>query len=616
MTGTGREECQGQTKEEGEPEDTVQPPPNPLEKDTQTCKEIKRKDEDPKRPIESKPLEKVVIHDDYPDQTIIIGGNLSAEYRFRLIEILRKHTDAFAWTPTDMTVIPCVIAEHELKTYPHIEPKVQRKWAPDRRKVVKVEVNARATYQRLVDTIFEGEMERNLEAYVDDMFIKSKTELEMIKDVKETLLTLKKWGIELEAYGIKYSLRSTIKGQVLIDLLADRMAEDSSAQIKSSGPNDALAEGKSREEQEAPEAKTYKNLGTEEDIWKLYTDGASNKHGSGEGLILIDLEGAEYSYVLWLNFANSNNDAEYEGLQVGLRIAAKIKVNAIVEEITRTWMTPTQEYIEHGILPEDAIEARTIQEKARNYTIEEGVLYPKSYLGPLLRCIGSNDEIPPPPSQTPTQQASHTVSTIKLLILKKGEYDIWAMKMEHYLGHTDYPIWEVIQKGNGHVQVLTDTNGQIKFLPPKTAEEILARKRERKARTTLLMAKPEDHLAKIHKMIDAKEMTKPGVDTLSFDDLYNNFRVFESDVKGSTTSSSRTHNVALVSSKSTSSTYEASTAYGVSTSSSHNSQREGSSSYNDELMYSFFANQSNGPQLDHKDLEWLNEFDLEEMDLK
>ncbi|GJS16525.1 reverse transcriptase domain-containing protein [Tanacetum coccineum] len=33
--------------------------------------------------------------------------------------------------------------------------------------------------------------------------------------------------------------------------------------------------------------------------------------------------------------------------------------------------------------------------------------------------------------------------------LLKGEYDIWAMKMEHYLGHTDYPIWEVIQKGNG-----------------------------------------------------------------------------------------------------------------------------------------------------------------------
>ncbi|GJV57552.1 hypothetical protein Tco_1458557 [Tanacetum coccineum] len=85
---------------------------------------------------------------------------------------------------------------------------------------------------------------------------------------------------------------------------------------------------------------------------------------------------------------------------------------------------------------------------------------------------GSDDEIPPPPPppQTLTQQAPHIVSTIKLLILKK------------------------------------DTNGIIKVLPPKTAEEILVRERERKARTTLLMALPEDHLAKFHKMTDAKDM--------------------------------------------------------------------------------------------------------------
>ncbi|GJR63202.1 hypothetical protein Tco_1505364 [Tanacetum coccineum] len=45
-----------------------------------------------------------------------------------------------------------------------------------------------------------------------------------------------------------------------------------------------------------------------------------------------------------------------------------------------------------------------------------------------------------------------------------------------------------------------NTSGQIKVLPPRTAEEIVARERERKARTTLLMALPEDHLAKFHKM--------------------------------------------------------------------------------------------------------------------
>ncbi|GJV10109.1 putative ribonuclease H-like domain-containing protein [Tanacetum coccineum] len=309
---------------------------------------------------------------------------------------------------------------------------------------------------------------------------------------------------------------------------------------------------------------------------------------------------------------------------------------------------------------------------------------------------GSEDDIPPspppPPSQTPIQQIPHTILTIKLPILKKGEYDIWAMKMEHYLAHTNYPIWEVIQRGNGPVSVSTDTNGLIKVLPPKTAEEILARERERKARATLLMALPEDHLAKFHKMTNAKEMwetiksrfggndesknrqkyilkkqfegfsvsnleglhkcydrfqsllsqleihgvgvstedvnqkflrslpsawsqvslimrTKPRVDSLSFDDLYNNLRVFESDVKGSTTSSSSTQNVAFVS-KNTSSTNDVSTAYGVSNSSGHNSQYEHPSSY------SLLANQSSCPHLDHEDLEQLDEFDLEEMDLK
>ncbi|GKB08175.1 hypothetical protein Tco_0836459, partial [Tanacetum coccineum] len=115
-----------------------------------------------------------------------------------------------------------------------------------------------------------------------------------------------------------------------------------------------------------------------------------------------------------------------------------------------------------------------------------------------------NNQPPNPPP--PIQQAPHTVSTIKLSILKKGEYDIWAMKMEHYLAHTDYLVWEVIQNRIGPVSISTDTQGQIKILPPKSAKEILARERERKARTTLPMALPEDHLARFHNISDAKEM--------------------------------------------------------------------------------------------------------------
>ncbi|GKF24610.1 hypothetical protein Tco_0076932, partial [Tanacetum coccineum] len=156
-------------------------------------------------------------------------------------------------------------------------------------------------------------------------------------------------------------------------------------------------------------------------------------------------------------------------------------------------------------------------------------------------------------------------------------------------------------------------NGVIKVLPPKTAEEILARERERKEAIKSRFngndesKKMQKYILKqqykgfsisnskgLHKGYDRSLpaawsqvsliiRTKPGVDSLSIDDLYNNLRVFKSDVKGSTASSSST---------------------------------EGFSSYTDELMYSFFANQSSGPQLDHEDLEQLDEFDLEEMDLK
>ncbi|GJY79263.1 reverse transcriptase domain-containing protein [Tanacetum coccineum] len=114
------------------------------------------------------------------------------------------------------------------------------------------------------------------------------------------------------------------------------MVEDSPTQVKTKEPNKILVEGESMEEYKAMETKAPENLRTEPDIWKLYTDEASNKHGSGAGLILIDPDGAEYSYALRLNFANSNNDAEYEALLAGLRIATKkMKISHIPREENR-----------------------------------------------------------------------------------------------------------------------------------------------------------------------------------------------------------------------------------------------------------------------------------------
>ncbi|GJY42219.1 putative ribonuclease H-like domain-containing protein [Tanacetum coccineum] len=99
------------------------------------------------------------------------------------------------------------------------------------------------------------------------------------------------------------------------------------------------------------------------------------------------------------------------------------------------------------------------------------------------------------------------------------------------------------------------------------------------------------------------------------DDLYNNLKVYEAEIKGQSSSSSNSQNVAFVSSENTSSTNEAvNTAHDVSTASSQG--QVSSSTYADDVMFSFFANQSNSPQLDNEDLEQIDTDDLEEMDLK
>ncbi|GJS69768.1 putative ribonuclease H-like domain-containing protein [Tanacetum coccineum] len=79
--------------------------------------------------------------------------------------------------------------------------------------------------------------------------------------------------------------------------------------------------------------------------------------------------------------------------------------------------------------------------------------------------------------------------------------------------------------------------------------------------------------------------------------------------KGSTASSSSPQNEAFVS-ENTNSTNDVSTAYCVPNPSGQNLKYEQTSSY------SLLANQSSCPQLDHEDLEQINEYDLEEMDLK
>ncbi|GJV69913.1 reverse transcriptase domain-containing protein [Tanacetum coccineum] len=248
--------------------------------------------------------------------------------------------------------------------------------------------NAGSTYQRLVDKAFQRQIGRNLEVYVDDLVIKSHTEEEIIRDITETFKTLRqinmklnpkkctfgmqegmflgykvstngrtlrgpkvnytpmeklvlallsaskwlkryfqahtvvvitdqpikqllssseisgrmlKWKFELEGYDIQYRPRTAIKGQILADFIVERPEEGS--------PDELMAE---------PEVLL--------EPWTLFTDGSSCVDGSGAGLILTNPEGAEFTYAMRFRFEATNNEAEYEALIAGLRIAEQIGI--------------------------------------------------------------------------------------------------------------------------------------------------------------------------------------------------------------------------------------------------------------------------------------------------
>ncbi|GJU11978.1 putative ribonuclease H-like domain-containing protein [Tanacetum coccineum] len=216
------------------------------------------------------------------------------------------------------------------------------------------------------------------------------------------------------------------------------------------------------------------------------------------------------------------------------------------------------------------------------------------------------------------------ISTIKLPILEKGEYTLWSMRMEQCLTNIDYALWQVIMNGDEPVQTTKDKNGVETEVPPKTAQVLLQRQKERKAKSIMVLAIPDEYQLRFHTIKDAKSLwaaiksrfggiveskkmqknvlkqqfenfsvfdtegldkaydrNKEGIDELDIDDLYNNLKVFEADIKSSSGSSLNSHNVAFLSAEDTNS-----------------------------------INESSGPQLDDEDLEQLDIDNLEEMDIK
>ncbi|GKC18072.1 hypothetical protein Tco_1014854 [Tanacetum coccineum] len=111
---------------------------------------------------------------------------------------------------------------------------------------------------------------------------------------------------------------------------------------------------------------------------------------------------------------------------------------------------------------------------------------------------------------------------------------------------------------------------------------------------------------------------KQEIETISLDDLYNNLKIYEPEISGSSSTSQNPQNVAFVSSNSTNSNTSINevdnTAYGVSVAHTQSNPTSGDN-LSDAVICAFLAIQPNSPQLSQEDLEQINLDDLEEIDL-
>nr|GEU68562.1 hypothetical protein [Tanacetum cinerariifolium] len=190
------------------------------------------------------------------------------------------------------------------------------------------------------------------------------------------------------------------------------------------------------------------------------------------------------------------------------------------------------------------------------------------------------------------------VSAAKLPILNPNEFDLWKMRIEQYFLMTDYSLWEVILNGDSPAPTRF-IEGVVQPVALTTVEQRLARKNELKAHGTLLMALPDKNQLKFNIHKDAKTLMEAiekrfggnketkkvqktflkqqyenftgsssesleqihdrlqkliNLEEQSLDDLFNSLKIYEAEVKSSSSTITSTQNIAFVSSQTTKST--------------------------------------------------------------
>ncbi|GJZ30927.1 ribonuclease H-like domain-containing protein [Tanacetum coccineum] len=154
---------------------------------------------------------------------------------------------------------------------------------------------------------------------------------------------------------------------------------------------------------------------------------------------------------------------------------------------------------------------------------------------------------------------------MKILIIKKGEYDIWSMRMRQYICHTDHNLWDVIV--NGDLEEEPAPTGETSALPaPKTAKQLAAKRNQERAAIKARFGGNEESKKMQKNVLKHQFENFTTASNESLDKAYD--RVYEDEMKKSSSSTSTSQNLAFLSSENTSSTNEVSTAsgdFGVST---------------------------------------------------
>ena len=252
------------------------------------------------------------------------------------------------------------------------------------------------------------------------------------------------WAVELSEFDIQYHQRTTVKGQVVANFIAEFTLGDSQ------GADDARQ-------------------------WNIYTDGSSNRRVGGANVVIQIPEGDRIECMIRLDFPTTNNEAKYEALVAGLdlvkaagaenvvvhcdsqvvtcqingryecknermkwyleevknrtrnlqvrfvqiprveneyanrlakaasaefmlvpeQVLSFVQISSLINDRTdmqevnseSNWTTPLISYLKTGVLPDESDAARKVKVQASRFVLVKDVLYKRRFSRPYLRCL-------------------------------------------------------------------------------------------------------------------------------------------------------------------------------------------------------------------------------------